>query len=172
MNINKDENIITIIKYEGKFHWFTAFKEMWVLDRIKWINDFVTSGVSGVNINDHQERYNIAIINKNNIADFIQHLKDDGYMLKKDEIASEFYERLSSKTTWWDIHDLLPDLFIDFDALRLYSEYIESMHYEQYVPDGWSGELKDFCEELILPSNEMFWVKNGVDYRKNIILQG
>ncbi|XRP55473.1 hypothetical protein AAG928_015490 [Enterobacter hormaechei] len=30
------------------------------------------------------------------------------------------------KTTWWDIYDLMPDLLIDFDNKRLYSEYVES----------------------------------------------
>lgn len=35
MNINKDEDILVIIKNEEKFYWFVAFKEMWVLDRAK-----------------------------------------------------------------------------------------------------------------------------------------
>lgn len=45
-------------------------------------------------------------------------------------MADEFYKRLSVKTVWWDIYDLMPDLFIDFDSNRLYSEYVENMHYE------------------------------------------
>lgn len=72
------------------------------------------------------------------------------------------------KTVWWDIYDLMPDLFIDFDSYRLYSEYVENMHYEKYVPKGWLGELVDFCDNSLLQKCEMFWVKNGVDYRREI----
>jgi hypothetical protein len=32
---------LVIIKNEGRFYWFVAFKEMWVLDRAKWVEDFV-----------------------------------------------------------------------------------------------------------------------------------
>ncbi|SAH05610.1 Uncharacterised protein [Enterobacter cloacae] len=41
MNINKDDELLVIVKYEGRFYWFVAFKEMWVLDRVKWVEDFV-----------------------------------------------------------------------------------------------------------------------------------
>ncbi len=40
MNINKDDDLLVIVKKEGIYYWFVAFKEMWVLDRIKWIEDF------------------------------------------------------------------------------------------------------------------------------------
>lgn len=84
-------------------------------------------------------------------------------------MADEFYKRLSVKTVWWDIYDLMPDLFIDFDSNRLYSEYVENMHYEKYVPKGWFGELVDFCDNSLFQKCEMFWVKNGVDYRREIL---
>ena len=41
MNINKDDELLVIVKHEGRFYWFVAFKEMWVLDRVKWVEDFV-----------------------------------------------------------------------------------------------------------------------------------
>ncbi len=44
MNINKDDDLLVIVKKEGIYYWFVAFKEMWVLDRIKWIEDFVKRG--------------------------------------------------------------------------------------------------------------------------------
>ena len=55
MNINKDDELLVIVKYEGRFYWFVAFKEMWVLDRVKWVEDFVKSGVK-INLqNTHKE---------------------------------------------------------------------------------------------------------------------
>ncbi|HEL9845327.1 TPA: hypothetical protein U0R39_005650, partial [Klebsiella pneumoniae] len=137
MNINKDDELLVIVKNEGRFYWFAAFKEMWILDRVKWIVDFVKNGV-GINLQDiHKERYDIPVVNEENAQLFIDFLIKDGYSYDKDDMAVEFYNKLSGKTTWWDVYDLMPDLFIDFDNKRICSEYIESMHYHKYVPDGW-----------------------------------
>ncbi|EPV2524079.1 TPA: hypothetical protein ACOSBP_001131 [Enterobacter hormaechei] len=145
MNINKDDELLVIVKYEGTFYWFVAFKEMWVLDRVKWVEDFVKSGVE-INLqNTHKERYDIPVVNEENAQIFIDGLISDGYSYDKDDIAEEFYKRLSQKTIWWDIYELMPDLFIDFDNKRLYSEYVESMHYQEYVPDGCKVNLLIFA---------------------------
>ncbi|MEG5539842.1 hypothetical protein UXP19_03125 [Enterobacter hormaechei] len=123
MNINKDDELLVIVKYEGRFYWFVAFKEMWVLDRVKWVEDFVKSGVE-INLqNTHKERYDIPVVNEENAQIFIEGLINDGYSYDKDDIAEEFYKRLSQKTIWWDIYELMPDLFIDFDNKR----YIRNM---------------------------------------------
>ena len=172
MNVNKDDELLVIVKNEGRFYWFVAFKEMWVLDRVKWIDDFVKNGVE-INLQDiHKERYDIPVVNEKNAQIFIGNLIKDGYLYDKDDIAEAFYNRLSEKTTWWDIYDLMPDLFIDFESKRLYSEYVESMHYYKYVPDGWFGELVDFCSNGSLPQDEMFWIKNETDYRSVVIAKG
>lgn len=158
-----------IVTNEGRFYWFLAFKEMWVLDRVKWIEDFVKSGME-INLKDiHKERYDIPVVNEENAQVFIGGLIKDGYSYDKADIAGEFYNRLSQKTIWWDIYDLMPDLFIDFDNKRLCSEYVESMHYHKYVPDGWQGELVDFCSDGTLPQDEMFWIKNDTNHRSLII---
>lgn len=80
MNINKDEDILVIIKNEEKFYWFVAFKEMWVLDRVKWSSDFIRNEIDGFNPNIHRERYCISVINKENVDRFIQSLTNDGYL--------------------------------------------------------------------------------------------
>lgn len=96
---------------------------MLVLDRIKWINHFIINSVKGVDVNDHLERYDIVIVNKDNSFDFIRHLKDDGYLIKKEILENEFYKKITSDSTWWNVYDLFPDLYIDFDSLNLYSKY-------------------------------------------------
>lgn len=172
MNVNKDDELLVIVKNEGRFYWFVAFKEMWVLDRVKWVDDFVKNGVE-INLQDiHKERYDIPVVNEENAQIFIDNLIKDGCLYDKNDIAEAFYNRLSEKTTWWDIYDLMPDLFIDFESKRLYSEYVESMHYYKYVPDGWFGELVDFCSDGSLPQDEMFWIKNETDYRSVVIAKG
>lgn len=142
MNVNKDDELLVIVKNEGRFYWFVAFKEMWVLDRVRWVDDFVKNGVE-INLQDiHKERYDIPVVNEENVQIFIDNLIKEGYLYDKDDMSVAFYNRLSEKTTWWDIYDLMPDLFIDFDSKRLYSEYVENMHYHKYVPDGWLGKVR------------------------------
>lgn len=171
MNVNKDDELLVIVKNEGRFYWFVAFKEMWVLDRVKWVDDFVKNGVE-INLqNIHKERYDIPVVNEENVQIFIDNLIKEGYLYDKDDMSVAFYNRLSEKTTWWDIYDLMPDLFIDFDSKRLYSEYVENMHYYKYVPDGWLGKLVDFCSDGTLPQDEIFWIKNETDYRSIVIVK-
>ncbi|EQA6224416.1 hypothetical protein ACTJKR_23575 [Enterobacter sp. 22146] len=171
MNVNKDDELLVIVKNEGRFYWFVAFKEMWVLDRVKWVDDFVKNGVE-INLQDiHKERYDIPVVNEENVQIFIDNLIKEGYLYDKDDMSVAFYNRLSEKTTWWDIYDLMPDLFIDFDSKRLYSEYVENMHYHKYVPDGWLGKLVDFCSDGTLPQDEIFWIKNETDYRSIVIVK-
>ncbi|MET5877884.1 hypothetical protein AAG927_012595 [Enterobacter hormaechei] len=97
MNINKDDELLVIVKYEGRFYWFVAFKEMWVLDRVKWVEDFVKSGVE-INLqNTHKERYDIPVVNEENAQIFIDGLINDGYSYDKDDIAEEFYKGFRKK---------------------------------------------------------------------------
>lgn len=171
MNVNKDDELLVIVKNEGRFYWFVAFKEMWVLDRVKWVDDFVKNGVE-INLQDiHKERYDIPVVNEENVQIFIDNLIKEGYLYDKDDMSVAFYNRLSEKTTWWDIYDIMPDLFIGFDSKRLYFEYVENMHYHKYVPDGWLGKLVDFCSDGTLPQDEIFWIKNETDYRSIVIVK-
>ncbi len=55
---------------------------------------------SGVEINlqnTHKERYDIPVVNEENAQIFIEGLINDGYSYDKDDIAEEFYKRLSQK---------------------------------------------------------------------------
>ena len=169
MCIDKNEHALAIIKNKEEFYWFCAFKEMWVLDRVKWFKDFVENGIDVFDENDHRERYNIDIVNTVNCKDFIDLLKKDGCEINKELISREFYKMDLRNITWWDAYVFFPDLFIDFDSLKLYSQYVENMHYEKYVPAGWKGEVQDFCKKNIIPKSECFWIKDGIDYR-NILL--
>ncbi|QNQ22289.1 hypothetical protein HF650_22475 [Kosakonia sp. SMBL-WEM22] len=169
MFINKPEDVLVIIKKDQLFYWFAAFKEMWIMDRVKWVADFIQNGIVAITEGIHEERNNIPILNERNGDVFISLLKRDHALYNRDEIANEFYERLTADTTWWNIDDLMPDLFIDFDSKALYSQYVESMHYEKYVPKGWKGQRIDFCDTRFLDIHECYWIKNGLNYRAMIM---
>lgn len=169
MHINKDNDSLVVIKNKGSFYWFCSFKEMWVLDRVKWFNDFLKNGIDVLDANDHRERYDIGIVDSENCDEFIKLLKLDDFEVNKEDLSKEFHGMDLKNKKWWDVYGFFPDVYIDFDSKVLYSQYVENMHYENYVPEGWLGELKDFCNENILPSSECFWIKDGVDYRRAIL---
>ena len=172
MCIDKDENALVIIKKNNHFYWFASFKEMWVLDRIKWFDDFLSNGIDNFDPTDHRERYNIAIVDQLNCDDFISFLKRDGYEVNRNDLSEQFYKMDLSEKKWWDVYNFFPDIFINFDNKELFSQYVENMHYEKYVPDGWIGELNDFCKGNIIPRSEVFWIRDGLDYREYILEKG
>ena len=60
------------------------------LDRAKWVEDFVRSGME-INLQDiHKERYNLPVVNEENAKIFINGLIKDAYLYSKDDIAEEF----------------------------------------------------------------------------------
>ncbi len=48
-----------------------------------------------------------------------------------------------------------PNLYVDFDNRVLYSMYLESTSYQDYVPSGWSAMFADFLH--LIPINKRYW---------------
>ena len=169
MYCDKEQDLIALVLCRKKAYWFLTFKEMWVLNRKKWINEFISNGVKGVNPEDHEERYNLALVNEDNAEYFISKLIKDNYVLDKNDLSTEFYKRLESASDWWDIYDLMPDIYIDFDNKKMYSNHIEAIQLVNYLPVNWVAERKDFCQGEILPESEKFWISNNINYREKLI---
>lgn len=49
----------------------------------------------------------------------------------------------------------MPSLYIDFDNKELISMYPEPASYEDYVPEGWKSEFKDFMD--LIPKEYCYW---------------
>src|SRR5205807_1298043 len=73
-------------------------------------------------------------------------------------------ELLLDKTpisSWDDVAELCPSLLIDFDRKRLMSLFPEPASFEDYVPEGWSGEYGNFLDQV--PEEQRYWTINGKD---------
>ncbi|MBQ6462179.1 MAG: hypothetical protein IJJ59_02505 [Pseudobutyrivibrio sp.] len=49
-----------------------------------------------------------------------------------------------------------PSLYIDFDNKQLISYYAEPESFEDFVPDGWTGEYREFENQI--PENQKYWI--------------
>jgi len=71
-----------------------------------------------------------------------------------------------SARSWWDVKDLFPIMFVNFENCKVGAFYPDGVSMERYLPDGWKGEFVDFANEYpddIFPVEEKFWIKKGCD---------
>lgn len=88
------------------------------------------------------------------------------YELNKDQLSLELTERLPSARSLWDVTDLFPIIFVDFDNERVSAFYSAGTPMEKHLPDGWSSKFEDFASDSppdIFPKSEKFWVKGEID---------
>lgn len=167
MQIEEDK-IVTIILHEDKIRWFISYNDYWILDRYKWKKDFIDNGYDLNNYGEvGDDRFNIAILDKENCEEFIKYLQQEGSEVTQQELANEFFSRIEITKNWWDFSELLPLLFVDFDNQIFYQEGLsESIDYKRYLPDSWKFHKDKHFENI--PESLKFWVKDGIDYLKKI----
>jgi hypothetical protein len=81
-------------------------------------------------------------------------------------LSLELAKRYSSAQSWWDVQDLFPIMFVDFDQCKVAAFYADGTPMERYVPDGWEGRFIDFANDYpedIFPTSSKFWVKGDSD---------
>lgn len=165
--MNEDiEIVVTVIRYHEKIRWFRSDRDLWVLDVNKWRNEFISYGYDVPDFND-QYRFGIRVVNQETVEKFLENMSD--FEISKSKLSFEFAKRYTTATSWWDVNDLFPILFVDFDNKRVGAFYSEGTPMERYIPDGWTGEFIDFAdeyEENIFSSSEKFWIKGDSDLLK------
>jgi hypothetical protein len=91
------------------------------------------------------------------------------FEISKDELSLELAKRYGSAKSWWDVGDLFPIMFVDFDNAKVAAFYANGTPMERYIPDNWDGEFIDFANEYpesIFPNKEKFWIKGDSDLLK------
>lgn len=157
------ENVVVAVRYKGRIRWFRCDRDWWVLDMNKWHDDFAQHG-RDVPEHDDDFRFGLRVVNERNAAEFLACLKD--YEVDPDTLALELAKRYQTARSWWDVGELFPIMFVDFDRREVGAFYPEGTPMERYVPDGWVGQFIDFATEYpedVFPAESKFWVKGGVD---------
>ena len=157
------ENVVVVVRSEGRIRWFRCDRDWWVLDVNKWRTEFIENGYDVPEFNDAY-RFGLKVVNERNAKDFLERLKD--YEVEPDSLAAELALRYQVARSWWDVADLFPIMFVDFDRRSVGAFYPEGTAMERYVPDGWVGQFIDFSTEYSeehFPTSSKFWIKGGVD---------
>lgn len=157
------ENVVVAVRYEGRIRWFRCDRDWWVMDVNKWRNEFIQNGYDVPEFNDAY-RFGFKVVNEKNTAEFLASLKD--YEVAPGTLAMELAKRYQTARSWWDVGDLFPIMFVDFDRREVGAFYSQGAAMERYVPDGWTGRFIDFATEYpedVFPTSSKFWVKGGSD---------
>jgi hypothetical protein len=160
------EIVVVAVRHDGRIRWFRSDRDLWVLDVNKWRNEFISHGYDVPEFTQSY-RFGIHVIDQQTAARFLEHMSK--FEVPRDELSIELAKRFTSARSWWDVKDLFPIMFVDFDARKVAAFYSEGTPMERYVPEGWSGEFIDFATEYpeqVFPAKEKFWIKGDADLLK------
>lgn len=148
-------SIIVLVKYCNSYSWYVSEKEDWVLDYKKWNELFLDDNI----IEESSIRAEFPILDEKNWSLFRD--KIDYYKVDVQDLKKMIQENIPIHT-WNEKGHLFPSLLIDFDSRNLYTTFAESTILEDYVPDGWHAEFKDFYD--LIPNYLKYWIVDGVNY--------
>jgi hypothetical protein len=162
MNDSLDE-IVAVVRYKNEIRWFKTDREIWILDWKKWRDDFVTEGFAVPDL-DASARFGMVVVDHHSVEKFLE--KVASFEISKHDLHLQFIIRYATAKSWWDVADLFPIVFVDFDSKNLGAFYAQGARIERYAPVEWSAEFIDFANaysEEVFPENEKFWILDGVD---------
>jgi hypothetical protein len=166
MNNFSTEKIVAVVRNNGKISWYRSERELWILDLNKWRKEFIDKGYELSNIKGGF-RNGIFVVDTNTKDKFLQYMSK--YEIDRDELSRELAERFHTAKSWWDVGDLFPIIFVDFDMKQVGAFYPGGIPMERYVPNNWNGKFIDFATEYsktIFPDEDKFWIKEGCDLLK------
>jgi hypothetical protein len=161
--MNDTDKIVALLRYRSQFHWYRSEREIWVLDWIKWQQDYLDAGHE-TPVLDVSDRFGIPVVDENTIHDFFIAVEE--YRVGKTALSDALARRMPRANSWWDVGKLFPVVFVDSDRRHVSAFYNDGIRLERYVPDGWTSLFEDFASnsaEIVLPFSERFWIQNGVD---------
>lgn len=161
MKVNPEyaENIIVAIIHNGKLSWYIADKEIWYMDYEKRIKQFEDRGYN-INIDYIDDsRKELLVLDVDTIDIFKNKLIE--YKVGAEELRNYLEKEKEKNEEWY--YDLSPSLYIDFDKKVFCSAYREMDRYEDYAPQDWQAENKEFLEDI--PLQERYWIsETNVNY--------
>jgi hypothetical protein len=157
------EEAIVVIRLNGQFRWFKSNRELWVLDRNKWEDEYINAGFE-LPEPDLSERFGIRILDQSTAERFLKEMKR--FEISREDLTNGLIRRFPSSQSWWDVSDLFPIMLVDFDRKHVCAFYFEGIPMERYMPNGWTSDFEDFATKYpdeYFPRREKFWIVNNVD---------
>lgn len=157
------QEVVVAVRYKGQVRWFRSDRDLWILDINRWRDEFIGQGYHVPEFSE-SHRFGIHCINEESAPMFLGHMSE--HELHKDDLGLELANRFPQARSWWDLQDLFPIMFVNFDERSVGAFYPDGTPMERYVPDGWVGEFVDFANEYseaVFPAKDKFWVRGDSD---------
>lgn len=165
--------ILVVVRNQGEFRWYRSPPDFWVLSYPKWEKMFTDTGYDVLD-GTSDSRFGILVVDETNADVFLS--KMAGYEVNLGELKRELESLFPIAESWWDVEDLFPGLYIDFDNTNLAGFYDQSSPpFEKFVPDHWSSKYIDFCieyPEADFPRAQKFWINQDGDMLEELNRRG
>ncbi|UXN05883.1 hypothetical protein [Bartonella sp. HY761] len=165
-----EDDRLAYIRYKGNLHLFSMKRWVWILDYNKWNMAWIkasTQHAIPIDLEDAKDRYGIMVLDTDTIDLFFK--KARHRIIHIDDMKKFFKNKISKTNCYWDIENLLPRIYIDFDKKRLDACYSfdDSPFWELYAPEGWQARFFSFSTkypEDLLPLDQKYWCINGANH--------
>jgi hypothetical protein len=158
LHIEPVVDVVVLVRAEGAWSYYVSEKEYWLLDLVMLQRGFERAGYRVDE--SYGDRFDIPIVDETARGAFLECMSPFRVDLR--DLAELARIAVVPASEWTDVAHVFPALLVDFDARRLYSVFPEPTRFELYVPEGWTGELRDFFDEV--PRELRYWVVDGVDH--------
>lgn len=166
MSDSEEQPVVIVVRHKNKIRWFRSNRDLWILDVNKWRDEFISHGYEVPEFNDSY-RYGIQCVDQDSSDQFLDCISE--FELHRDQLSMELVKRFTTARSWWDVGDLFPIMFVNFDECKVGAFYPDGTPMERYIPDDWEGKFIDFANEYpedVFPVKEKFWIKGDSDLLK------
>ena len=141
------QDVVVAIKDKGILEWYVLNTDLCFMDYGKLVMAERKRGIYAEA--NAASRFDIMVVNESSKDEFLDKIKEFKVS------TAELKEMLLQEKTFNDRLAYNPAIYIDFDSSRLISYYPEPESFENYVPDGWTGEY--FCFDDMIPKEKRYW---------------
>lgn len=134
--------LIVGVVFQNQWSWYVTEREYWFLNV------------------EMEDRFGIEVLDETTAECFFERIHD--YKVATSDLTCTLIELEDAFGSYDDVLEFMPAIYVNFDDKVLYSLFPEPMSFEHYVPDGWTGEYRDFC--ALVPEGERYWVIQGESF--------
>lgn len=140
--------LIVGVVFQSSWSWYITEREYWFLNL------------------EMEDRFGIEVLNESTAKDFLPRIEE--YRVSTSELSGMLEELKDEFRNYDEVLEFLPTIYVDFDKREFFSLFPEPMSFEDYVPEGWLGEYKDFY--ALVPVQERYWVVDDEDLFRKLYL--
>ncbi|NQX71678.1 hypothetical protein HQN90_36940 [Paenibacillus alba] len=130
------KNLIVGVAFHNNWSWYITEREYWFL-----------------NI-EMEDRFGIEVLDESTADSFLYNI--ESFKIPTTELTEILSELMDTFQNYDEVLEFLPTIHVNFDNRELYSLFPELISFENYVPNHWKGEYKDFYE--LVPFAERYWI--------------